>query len=137
MKDALLVFQFAMALIPVILPIIHSLETTGLPGQDKLKILVDGVLASIKLLPPSLQAKLPVDGIVAFATTITNTIVGLLNLAGIFKPTPPADTTEKDQLIAHIAHMKKRLSGLDPYDVRVGNLTANIKEAEDRLATLP
>jgi hypothetical protein len=87
-KDALLVIQIALGLLPQILRLVKDLEAEfALPGYgpEKLGLITATVKEAFALLPDDIEKKIGIDKIEKFVTNVVGFIVALLNKAGVFK----------------------------------------------------
>lgn len=149
-QDGLLIMQVAMTLVPTIFPLIKAVETAG-NGVEKAKVVSDAVVASLKLLPPAVQFRIPVLQIAAFIDEVTSSIVNLYNITGLFTKggdstsLPPAPTPvpvitiaqKIEKIKAHIIKLEAKIAALPPDDVvNKAMFNAKLRELRAKLDLL-
>lgn len=84
MKNALLVLQLALGLVPSVLAVIQAVEVPG-SGAAKLETVSGIILAAFELLPEDIRRQIGADKILPFAKQVISLLVTLLNVTGQFK----------------------------------------------------
>lgn len=83
MKQALLIMQLALGIVPQMFATIQAIEVPG-HGAEKLNVITQLVQAGFDTLPGDVRTQIEGSKIVNFATRVTGIIVSFLNLTGVF-----------------------------------------------------
>jgi len=83
MGNFLKIIQVALGIVPMIIELIKAIEIPG-NGLAKKDAVLAIVAAAISTFAPELGVK--VDTIGRFVSQVIDIVVGLLNMAGVFKP---------------------------------------------------
>lgn len=83
MKQALLILQLALGIVPQMLATIQAIEVPG-HGTEKLNVVTQLVQAAFDTLPDPVRTQIEGSKVVSFAQRVTGIIVSFLNITGVF-----------------------------------------------------